>query len=155
MEKVVLKDGTGLEIQNGATENTLTMQLTEENTLEKLIATMTEENLSEYKILAESGVECTTIKNKYVKSYTVNTEENTVKFNLADVDTVAKRLAELEATQALQDEAITELAEMAAESEVQKMVNFYVYRIQKGKMTLEDVPEKWRDKVAKKLEEDN
>lgn len=35
------------------------------------------------------------------------------------------------------------------------MVNFYVYRIQKGKMTLEEVPEKWRDKVAEKLEEDN
>ena len=104
MEKVVLKDGTGLEIQNGATENTLTMQLTEEN-------------LSEYKILTASGVECTTIKDKYVKSYTVNTEENTVKFNLADVDTVSKRLAELEATQEIQDEAFTELAAMAAESE--------------------------------------
>ena len=114
MEKVVYKDGTGLEIQNGATENTLTMQLTAENTLEKLVATMTEENLSEYKILTASGVECTTIKDKYVKSYTVNTEENTVKFNLADVDTVSKRLAELEATQEMQDEAITELAAMVA-----------------------------------------
>jgi hypothetical protein len=31
------------------------------------------------------------------------------------------------------------------------MVNFYIYRIQKGKMTLEDVPEKWREKVAEKL----
>lgn len=118
MEKVVLKDGTELEIQSGATENTLTMQLTEENTLDKLVATMTEENLSEYKILTASGVECTTITDKYVKSYTVNTEENTVKFNLADVDIIAKRLAELEATQEMQDEAITELALMAAESEV-------------------------------------
>ena len=34
------------------------------------------------------------------------------------------------------------------------MVNFYVYRIQKGKMTLEDVPEKWRAEVAERLEED-
>lgn len=118
MEKLVLKDKTELEIKNGATENTLTMELTEENTLEVLVGVMTESNLSEYKILTANGVECTTIKDKYVKSYTVNTEENTVKFNLADVDTVAKRLAELEATQALQDEAITELAEMAAESEV-------------------------------------
>jgi hypothetical protein len=118
MEKVVLKDGTKLEIQNGATENTLTIELTEESTLEVLVGVMTESNLSEYKILTESGVECTTIKDKYVKSYTVNTEENTVRFNLADVDTVAKRLAELEATQEMQDEAITELALMAAESEV-------------------------------------
>lgn len=119
MEKVVLKDGTELEICNGATENTLTIELSEENTLDALVGVMTESNLSEYRILTESGIECTTIKDKYVKSYTVNTEENTVRFNLADVDTVAKRLAELEATQALQDEAITELAEMAAESEVE------------------------------------
>lgn len=34
------------------------------------------------------------------------------------------------------------------------MVNFYVYRIKKGKMKLEDVPEKWRAKVAEKLEQD-
>ena len=117
MEKVVLKDGTELEICNGATENTLTMELTEENTVETLVSIMTEENLSEYKILTESGIECTTIKDKYVKSYTVNTEENTVRFHLADVDTVSKRLAELEATQEMQDEAIMELATMAAESE--------------------------------------
>lgn len=115
MEKLVLKDGTELEILNGATENTLTMQLTEENTSEKLTAAMTEENLEEYKILTASGVECTTIKDKYVKTYTVNTEENTIRFNLADVDTVSKRLTELEAGQELQDEAIMELATMAAE----------------------------------------
>lgn len=31
------------------------------------------------------------------------------------------------------------------------MVNFYVHRIQSGKMTLDEVPEKWRDKVEEKL----
>lgn len=35
------------------------------------------------------------------------------------------------------------------------MVNFYVYRIKKGKMTLEDVPPKWREQVAEKLEEES
>lgn len=35
------------------------------------------------------------------------------------------------------------------------MVNFYVYRIKKGKMTLEQVPPKWRTAVAEKLEEEN
>lgn len=115
MEKILLKDGTELEICNGATENTLTMELTEENSVEKLVAVMSEENLEEFKILTESGEECTTIKDKYVKTYTVNTEEKTVKFNLANVDIMTKRLVALEETQALQDEAITELAEMAAE----------------------------------------
>lgn len=117
MEKVVLKDGTELSIQNGATENSLTMPITEENNLEKLISVMTEENLAEYKILNESGEECTTIFDKYVKTYTVNTEENTVRFDLANVDAVSKRLTNLETTQELQDEAITELAEMVAEQE--------------------------------------
>jgi hypothetical protein len=31
------------------------------------------------------------------------------------------------------------------------MVNFYVYRITNGKMKLENVPTKWREKVAEKL----
>lgn len=35
------------------------------------------------------------------------------------------------------------------------MVNFYVYRIKKGKMTLDDVPLKWRAEVAAKLEEES
>ena len=34
------------------------------------------------------------------------------------------------------------------------MVNFYVYRIKNKKMTLEDIPPKWREKVAGKLEEE-
>lgn len=33
------------------------------------------------------------------------------------------------------------------------MVSFYVKRIQKGKMTLEDVPEKWRAAVEAALAE--
>lgn len=32
------------------------------------------------------------------------------------------------------------------------MVNFYVYRIQNGKMKLEDVPAKWRAQVQAELE---
>ena len=36
------------------------------------------------------------------------------------------------------------------------MVQFYVNRIKKGKMTLEEVPLKWREAVRKALEgEDN
>lgn len=115
MEKVVLKDGTELSIQNGATENSLTMPITDENNLEKLISVMTEENLAEYKILNESGAECTTIFDKRVNTYTVNTEENTVRFELSDVDALLKRLENLEASQADQDDAITELAEIVAE----------------------------------------
>ena len=34
------------------------------------------------------------------------------------------------------------------------MVNFYVYRIKKGKMTVDDVPLRWRAAVAEKLAEE-
>ena len=34
------------------------------------------------------------------------------------------------------------------------MVAFYVNRIKKGKMTLENVPEKWREAVREALEND-
>ena len=32
------------------------------------------------------------------------------------------------------------------------MINFYVNRIKQGKMTIEEVPEKWREAVREKLE---
>lgn len=32
------------------------------------------------------------------------------------------------------------------------MVNFYVNRIRKGKMTLDEVPERWREAVREALE---
>ena len=32
------------------------------------------------------------------------------------------------------------------------MINFYVNRIKQGKMTINDVPERWREAVREKLE---
>ena len=34
------------------------------------------------------------------------------------------------------------------------MVNIYVRKIKAGEMTLEEVPERWREAVRKKLEEE-
>lgn len=34
------------------------------------------------------------------------------------------------------------------------MVVWYIYMIERGKMTLEDVPPRWHDEVAAKLEEE-
>lgn len=31
------------------------------------------------------------------------------------------------------------------------MINFYVNRIKQGKMTIDDVPERWREAVREKL----
>lgn len=117
MEKILLKDGTEIEIINGATENCIITECSNLEEVGTIADQLTEENLEEYKILNSAGLECCTITNKYLESFTVYPNKGQVQFNLADVDMIAKRLANLEETQELQDTAITELAEMAAEQE--------------------------------------
>ena len=38
--------------------------------------------------------------------------------------------------------------------EVSSVVALYVYRIKRGEMTLDQVPERWREKVRKALEDE-
>ena len=115
MEKVVLKDGTEISILDGATENSITVPFEKESEVAGIVANFTTENLAEFKIYNASGVLCTTIANKKVKSYTTNLEEKTVTFDLEDVSELESRVSELEAMQEMQDEAIMELAELATE----------------------------------------
>ena len=115
MEKIVFSDGTEQEICNGAAENCVTVQYNEESEIEQIASNFTIENLSRFKILNSSGVECTTICNKKLVSYTVNAEEKTIVFNLCTVSQLEERLLKLEASQSDQDDAITELAEIVAE----------------------------------------
>lgn len=117
MEKVVLKDGTELQISNGATQNCITVECSTLEEVEVITEKLTEENLEEYKILNSSGLECCTIQNKHLESFTVYPNTGQVQFHLKDVDMVAKRLDALETTQEVQDMAITELAYMAAGEE--------------------------------------
>ena len=115
MEKVVLKDETEIVICDGAAENCITVPFTDESEVAGITENFTQQNLEEFKIYNASGVLCTTIANKKLKTYTTNMEEKTVTLNFADVSELENRVTELEATQEMQDEAIMELAEMAVE----------------------------------------
>lgn len=117
MEKVVLKDGTEIEIVNGATENCITMEYSTLEEVGAIADKLTDENLEEYKILNSTGLECATIENKHLESIIIYPDRGRAQFNLSDVDMVVKRLEALEATQETQDEAITELAGIVAEGE--------------------------------------
>lgn len=117
MEKIILKDGTEIKIMDGTAENCITIPFTEETEAAEIVGNFTQENLREFKVCNASGMLCITITNKKVKSYTTNLEEKTVTLNLEDVSELENRVAELETTQELQDAAIAELAEMAAEQE--------------------------------------
>ena len=118
MEKVVLKNGEEFEIINGATENCITVECSTLEEAGTIADQLTDKNLEQYKILNSAGLECATIESKHLQSFTVYPEKGQVQFNLTDVDMIAKRLDALEETQEVQDMAITELAEMAAEQEV-------------------------------------
>ena len=121
MEKIRLSNGTELDILNGATTGSVQMQYETFADIETLATQLTEENLSEYSILNDAGLVCTTQENKYVSLIQINPIAKMVTFVLSDVDMVAKRLAALESAQSaleqsqeLQDGAIMELAELAA-----------------------------------------
>ena len=117
MEKVVLKDGTEVVIMNGATENYITVECSTLEEVGVIADQLTDENLEQYKILNSAGLECCTLENKHLESIIIYPDKGQAQFNLVNVDMMAKRLEALESGQELQDEAIMELAAMAAEGE--------------------------------------
>lgn len=115
-EKIVLKDGTEIEIENGAVENGIQVTLPDLDGFKSLYGKFSEANLESYEILNAVGLTCATYENKHVKNALVEQKENgfQISFNLADVDMVSKRLDALEASQDLQDGAITDLGDVVS-----------------------------------------
>lgn len=119
-EKIVLKDGTEIEIENGASSNVITILAADFTVIADLYEKkMTEANLEEYRLTNAVGQAYDTRTNQYVASANVSTADvgYKVAFNIANVDMVAKRLDALEETQEIQDGAIIELAGMAVGGE--------------------------------------
>ena len=122
-EKIVLKDGTMYQIENGASENQVQVVLQNVEEFPGVFKKFTESNLESYQIQNSEGLTCTTRTNKYLADAVVEEREADVlvTFRLADVNMVEKRLdaieAEQEATkngQAIQDGAIADLGEIVA-----------------------------------------
>ena len=97
-EKIVLKDGAEIEIENGAVENCIQVMIPDLDGLKDLFGKLSEANLESYKIKNADGLTCATYENKYVKNALVEQKEDgtLVSFNLVDVDMVSKRLEALE-----------------------------------------------------------
>ena len=120
-EKIVLKDGTVLEIENGASVNLIQVPIQSLDDFKGLFEKFTEDNLEKYSIQNAAGLTCATLENKYLQEAGVKQRENDyiVSLRLADVDMVEKRLAAIEAEQeatktgqAIQDGAIADLGEI-------------------------------------------
>lgn len=117
-EKIVLADGTAIEIENGAVQNCVQVVIPNLDGFKELHGKFTETNLENYKIQNADGLTCATLENKYLKNAIVEQIEDgfLISFNLEDVDMVEKRLDALEAGQSemkvgqeLQDGAIADL----------------------------------------------
>lgn len=123
-EKIVLKDGTQIEIENGAIENRIQTVIQNFSELEELCEKFTEENLENYIIQNASGLTCATIENKRLDDIRVKKVDTfyLVTFNLVDVDMLEKRVAmleesqkELKESQNIQDGAIDDLGIMVSD----------------------------------------
>lgn len=123
-EKIVLKDGTEITIENGAIENRVQTVIQNFGELEELYGKFTEENLENYTIQNASGLTCATIENKRLDDIRVKKVDTIylVTFNLMDVDMVEKRLTmleesqrELKESQDIQDGAIDDLGSMVSD----------------------------------------
>ena len=123
-EKIVLKDGTQIEIENGAIENRIQTVIQNFSELDELYEKFTEENLENYIIQNASGLTCATIENKRLDDIRVKKVDTfyLVTFNLVDVDMLEKRVAmleesqkELKESQNIQDGAIDDLGIMVSD----------------------------------------
>lgn len=135
-EKIVLKDGTQIEIENGAIENCIQVFVPDLDSFKTTYEKFTENNLEKYTIQNATGLTCATYENKYLANAIVVKKENNflVHFNLSDVDMVAKRLStleesqkELKESQNIQDIAIDDLgntiSDLVSENEVGGEIN--------------------------------
>lgn len=116
-EKVILKDGTDLQIENGASERSITVIAGTWEEIGTIYGRLTEANLEEYKVLNADGLTCATLTNKYMRSANVSTVDAGYQlvFNIADVDMLAKQVAALQESQTIQDGAIGDLGTIVSE----------------------------------------
>lgn len=117
-EKIILKDGTEFEIENGASENSIQIVISNVDEFANVFKKFTESNLESYKIKNSEGLTCSIKENKYLVDAIIKERKSDVlvTIRLSDVDMTQKQLNELkssvsklEASQDIQDEAINDL----------------------------------------------
>lgn len=98
MEKIRLKDGTEYNIAAGATENLISIPITETSELTTIYATMTNDNLSEFSVLTEGDAVCAIITNKKVAFAGIVENDSTyvAVFRLEKVDNTELQLSSLQ-----------------------------------------------------------
>lgn len=115
MTKIRLKDKTEFNISPISSVNQITI-FKGELTIDEIKGKMTEDNLSEYEILSDAGNVTGVYKDKEVVSLNIfESNDDSIIFNLKDVDMVQKRIRLLEEENTKNKEIIDALVVAALE----------------------------------------
>lgn len=161
MDKIILKDKTEFEIADGASLGNIQIQSKNFDGIKTITDAFAEDNLAEVTFKHNDEVSGKYTDLKYDGfTYMPNMGDDgaedgtyTITVRLRTKTEMEKAIDELKAGHEANAEAIQELASIAAESEVQDMVKFYVRRILVDKkMTIDEVPMRWRAKVQEEIE---
>jgi predicted transcriptional regulator len=106
MEKLELKSGEQIEIQTGAAENSVKVEVESVDAFKELYNKFTDDNLSQISFLNDAGVLCAIYKNKTLAKAELETatdeetEENQLiaTFTLKDIDTTKLEIKSLRET---------------------------------------------------------
>lgn len=114
---MILKDGTTIELEAGASLGAIQVSESDRSAMLRTWEKLTEENLAEVKIQNGSGLTVGIYKDLILVSETsvVSTDGAvTTTYSLRGKTEVEKRLDNVEAGQAIQDEAIVDLGEVSS-----------------------------------------
>lgn len=114
---MILKDETAIELEAGASLGAIQVSASDRSAMLQIWEKLTEDNLAEVKIKNGSGLIVGTYKDLILVSETsVVAADGTVitKYCLREKTEVEKRLDNVEAGQAIQDEAIVDLGEVSS-----------------------------------------
>ncbi len=115
MQKIRLKDLTEFNISEDSSVNQIII-IKGELTIDEIKSKMTEDNLSEYEILSDAGNVIGIYKDKEVVSLNIfESNDDSIIFNLKDVDMVQKRIRLLEEENTKNKEIIDALVVAALE----------------------------------------
>ena len=110
--KIKLKDNTELEVIDNSTATAIIVKFNSASDIETFREKLTDENLSSFKYVNDNGDVFGIYKNYTFDSVTYSEKDGvfTATYNLHQYSDIEIRIKELEITQALQDDAIDDLA---------------------------------------------
>lgn len=117
MDKLILKDGTKIEMVAGASLSALQIESESRETMLEIWKKLTDENLKSIRIETPDGLTVGKYEDVLLVSETSAVEGGKVKtsFNMREKTSEEKRLDALEESQEIQDEAIVDLGTATSE----------------------------------------